>query len=36
MSEFKAYRQLADRMIVGATKEQLAGTARILALQAAH
>jgi len=36
MREFKAYWQLADRTIEGATKEQLAETARILALQAAH
>ncbi len=34
--EFKAYWELADRMIADATKEQLAETARILALQAAH
>lgn len=34
--EFKAYWELADRMVADATKEQLAETARILALQAAH
>lgn len=34
--EFEAYWELADRMVADATKEQLAETARILALQAAH
>jgi hypothetical protein len=34
--EFRAYWQLSDELIAGATKEDLAETARILALQAAH
>lgn len=34
--EFRAYWELADRMVADATKEQLSETARILALQAAH
>ncbi len=36
MREFKVYWALADRMIADATKEQVAETARILALQMAH
>ena len=36
MREFKAYWALADRLIGDATKDQVAETARILALQAAH
>lgn len=34
--EFRAYWQLSEEMIAGASKEDLAETARILALQAAH
>ena len=34
--EFKAYWQLSEEMIADATKEDLAETARILAMQAAH
>lgn len=34
--EFRAYWQLSDELIAEATKEDLAETARILALQAAH
>ncbi len=34
--EFRAYWQLSEEMIAGATKEDLAETARILAMQAAH
>jgi hypothetical protein len=34
--EFRAYWQLSEEMIADATKEDLAETARILALQAAH
>ena len=36
MREFKAYWALSERMIADATKTELAETARILALQAAH
>jgi hypothetical protein len=36
MREFRAYWEIADRMIANATKEQVAETARILALQMAH
>lgn len=36
MREFKAYWPLAERMIEQATKEQLAETPRILALQASQ
>jgi hypothetical protein len=35
-AEFKAYWQLSEEMIANATKEDVAETARILALQAAH
>lgn len=34
--EFSAYWQLSEELIAGATKEDLAETARILAMQAAH
>lgn len=34
--EFRAYWQLSEEMIAGATKEDLAEAARILAMQAAH
>ncbi|MBK9022131.1 MAG: hypothetical protein IPL72_20105 [Sulfuritalea sp.] len=34
--EFKAYWQLSEELIADATKEDLAETARILAMQAAH
>lgn len=34
--EFRAYWQLSEEMIAQATKEDLAETARILAMQAAH
>jgi hypothetical protein len=34
--EFRAYWQLSEDLIASATKEDLAETARILALQAAH
>ena len=34
--EFQAYWQLAEHLIASATKDELAETARILALQAAH
>lgn len=34
--EFRAYWQLSEELIEGATKEDLAETARILAMQAAH
>jgi hypothetical protein len=34
--EFRAYWQLSEEMIAGATKEDLAETARILAMQTAH
>lgn len=34
--EFQAYWRLAEEMIARASKEELAETARILALQAAH
>ena len=36
MREFMAYWALSDRMIADATKVEIAETARILALQAAH
>lgn len=35
-AEFKAYWKLSDELVAKATKEQLAETARILALQSAH
>lgn len=34
--EFRAYWQLSEELIASATKEDLAETARILAMQAAH
>ena len=34
--EFSAYWRLSEELIAGATKEDLAETARILAMQAAH
>lgn len=34
--EFRAYWQLSEEMIAGASKEDIAQVARILALQAAH
>jgi hypothetical protein len=34
--EFKAYWQLSEQLIANASKEDLAGAARILAMQAAH
>ena len=34
--EFRSYWQLSEEMIANATKEDLAETARILAMQAAH
>lgn len=34
--EFRAYWQLSEEMIAGASKEDLAEAARILAMQAAH
>ena len=34
--EFQAYWQLAEHLIAAATKDEVAETARILALQAAH
>jgi hypothetical protein len=34
--EFSAYWQLSEELIAGATKEDLAEAARILAMQAAH
>jgi len=34
--EFKAYWQLSEEMIAGATKDDLAEAVRILAMQAAH
>lgn len=34
--EFRAYWQLSEELIADATKEELAETARILAMQAAH
>jgi hypothetical protein len=36
LTAFEEYYQLADRLIEQATKEQLAETARLLALNAAH
>jgi hypothetical protein len=35
-AEFKAYWKLSEELVEKATKEQLAETARILALQSAH
>ena len=34
--EFRAYWQLSEEMIAGASKEDIAEVARILAMQAAH
>ena len=34
--EFRAYWQLSEELIAGATKEDIAEAARILAMQAAH
>lgn len=34
--EFRAYWQLSEEMIAGATKEDIAEVARILAMQSAH
>ena len=34
--QFKAYWQLSEELIAGATKEDVAETARILAMQVAH
>lgn len=34
--EFRAYWQLSEEMLAGATKEDIAEAARILAMQAAH
>lgn len=34
--EFRAYWQLSEELIAGATKEDIAEVARILAMQAAH
>jgi len=36
LAEFKAYWKLSEELVEKATKEQLAETARILALQSAH
>jgi len=36
LTEFKQYYQLADKLIAGATREQLAECARLLALNLAH
>lgn len=36
LSEFQQYYQLADQLILGATKEDLAECARLLALNLAH
>jgi hypothetical protein len=36
LSEFKQYYKLADKLIEGASKEQLAECARLLALNLAH